>query len=374
MPSKAFSLLAQQPTTVRDMSGYSRNRIVISAVLNDGVETVISRYGDMIWNLWPFFKQSNTSEAKKQINWEGVPSSFVNAIKAITYHYWMAGMPGRRRPKAVTVTRLVNYLIPFLRWLVQAGIRQLSEVRPLHISSFATSSQSLGKTPAHRVLEFGAIQLLFVLNEPGGDALRFDPWQGSSAKHAAGMTGGGGSPAAKTPLIPEDILRTLFCFAEGVLASVPSIRMKRNYQIRNACIFLLGIVTGMRQEEIVGVRVDAFRSEVKDGVTYYWVAAVENKITDGEAVEYLMPEIGVQVLQVMEAWSAPLRQSLRNEALSLVEPLSESKASRKHRLQRLARVTADQDRLFLGTGHGTVSALSADGCGCTPKSRETRRC
>lgn len=361
MTNNAFTLLSQQPTAVRELSEDDRSHIVISAVVSDGIETVISRYGDMVWNLWPFFKQSNVSEAKKRINWEGVPAGFINTVKAIAYRYWMVGAPGRGRPKAVTVTRLINYLTPFLRWLLEVGIQQLSEVRPLHISSFKESDQCLKKTPAHRALEFGAIQLLFSLNEPGGDALRFDPWQGSSAKHAAGMTGHRGPPEAKTPLIPQDVLSKLFCFAEGVLTSTPSIRTKRSHSTRNACIFLLAIVTGMRQEEIVGVRVGAHRSEVKDGITYHWVATVENKITSGEAVEYLMPEIGVQVLQVMEAWSAPLRACLRNEVVSLSSaPRNESNADRKRRLQRLARATADQDRLFLGIGHGNISAISGD--------------
>jgi len=361
MPAKAFSLLARQPTSVTDIAKAAREIIVVSAVSSDGTDSVISRYGDTVWNLWPFFKQSNVGEAKKQIRWASVPTQFVDATKSVVYRYWMEGLPGQSRPRAVTVTRLVHNLVPFLRWLANAGVSKLSNVRPLHVSSYAADLRASAKSREHLSHVFYALELLHKLGD-ADDALTFTPWQGSSAKHEAGLTGSSGAPTAKTPLMPDEVLSQLFSFAEAITLAPVQRRRSITLIVRNACFFLLGIVTGMRQEELVGVRVGSYRSQVKDGVTYHWVQTVENKITGGEVVEYLMPEIGVKVLRVMETWSAPLRKRLWTEVSSLSSaPKGETEAARAERLQRLARVTADTDRLFLSAGRGSVSALTANG-------------
>ncbi|MEO8154740.1 MAG: tyrosine-type recombinase/integrase [Rhizobacter sp.] len=369
MPVNAFSLLALQPTSLVELEQAARANVVVSAVLSDGLETVISRYGDAIWNLWPFFKQSNVGDAKKQIRWSGVPAQFVDAVKLIVYRYWMQGLPGQDRPKAVTVIRVVHQLTPFLRWLEATGVTQLSSVRRLHVSSFAAHARGVEPTKEHLSNVFHSLQILHVLGE-GGDSLSFDPWQGSSAKHEAGLTGRSGARSAKTPVIPDDVLSPLFNFAERVAlapatarASTPLHCGGAELTVRNACFFLLGIFTGMRQEELVGIRVGAYRREVKNGVTYHWVRAIENKITGGEDVEYLMPELGREVLRIMEDLSAPLRARLVAEMASLsVAPSAESESDRAKRLRRLARATSDQDRLFLTSAHGDgVSALTADG-------------
>jgi len=67
---KAYGLLAEQPLSATDVVLERALHIVISAILGRGWENArsASRYGDLIWELWPFFEQSNVAAAKKKIN------------------------------------------------------------------------------------------------------------------------------------------------------------------------------------------------------------------------------------------------------------------------------------------------------------------
>jgi integrase len=51
--------------------------------------------------------------------------------------------------------------------------------------------------------------------------------------------------------------------------------------LRDACFFLLGVLTGMRCEEIAGIEVGAGRKERKDGLVYNWVRSIEHKTKEG---------------------------------------------------------------------------------------------
>ncbi len=58
---KAYQLLADQPASLAGLSAEDRAQVVVSAVLDDeGQSHVISRVGDLEWNLWPFVSTPNT--------------------------------------------------------------------------------------------------------------------------------------------------------------------------------------------------------------------------------------------------------------------------------------------------------------------------
>lgn len=168
-------------------------------------------------------------------------------------------------------------------------------------------------------------------------------------------------------MIPDLVLKTLFLKAEQLLAGadlklderdrgerVTGRDMDLNL-VRDACFFLIGLLTGMRCDEIVGIEAGAARTEVRDDVTLHWVSSVEHKTKKGR-VEYLMPLLGHRLLAVMERWSEPLRAELRG---LIARPAQDAAA-----LRRRSEALADARRLFLGRGgEGRhVRALSLFAC------------
>jgi hypothetical protein len=58
----AWDLLASQPVSASPTKTEARDRIVISAQIDDaGCEHVLSRYGDAVWDLRPFIEQLGIS-------------------------------------------------------------------------------------------------------------------------------------------------------------------------------------------------------------------------------------------------------------------------------------------------------------------------
>ena len=358
---------------------------VPSAILDEnGKAHVLSRYGDLVWHLWPFFEQSNVRSCEKKIDWARIPESFRDACKAVTYRYWMVGLPGTRPPSAATLCNFVGYLVLFTRYLDGLGILSLADVRPLHISNYIHEQRVKRLTAGTLVLRFSALELLYRFSDQHPKSLSFHPWPESSSYEVAGRVGHArdqGMRTGKTPLIPAEVSHTLFGFAEGVLMGANSLlderdagvraiyRDKEITLIRDACFYLLGVLTGMRCEELVGIEVGAGRTETKDGITYHWVSSIEHKTMKG-SVEYLMPSMGQEILHILERWSAPLRQRLRAQLSEWEGDISPER--KNERVQRVASARADLNRLFLGIGQSGITAVSRAAWGMAMKQFATR--
>ncbi|MES2361484.1 MAG: tyrosine-type recombinase/integrase [Pseudomonadota bacterium] len=373
--AKDYSLLAEQPQGVAELLQDSRQSVVISAVTDSGgVSHVLSRYADPVWELWPFFDQPNVDPRMKRLDWTRIPSGFVEACKAVMYRYWMVGLPGKKRPKARTLEGLLNQMALFTRYLDRFGVESLANVQPLHISNYVHESRSQGLTPGSLVHRFAALDVLHHFSDQHPEGLSIHPWPESSAYDMAGCVGGVRDDSRKgnTPLIPEPASQALFNYAEGLLNAADGLLadMEKNVRdpfrdadllmLRDACFYLVGVLTGMRCSEISGIEVGAWRVEVKDGITYHWVASVEHKTGKGH-VEYLMPSMGIQIFTVLERLSAPLRRALAAQ-LKKAEDAYEKETS-TNLLQEIASAKSGLHRLFLVQGRKTISSILGRGWG-----------
>ena len=119
---------------------YPCDAIVISSVLDDlGRKVVLSRYGDDRWELWPYFQQSNVSPSAKKIDWRSISPWMRAECKAVTYRYWIEGLPGMRRPVVRSVLDLVQKLRMLANYLAMAGIGSWQELRPVHLAGYMLS-------------------------------------------------------------------------------------------------------------------------------------------------------------------------------------------------------------------------------------------
>lgn len=368
MGSKNYSLLERQPLSAAKLLAEKRAEIVISAVAHsDGSPIILSRYRDDVWELWPFFEQSNRSASEMRIDWKKQPAAFRDPIKAILYRYWMVGRPGFLRPVAGTLRDAAVRIAVFLRYLEELEVRCLGEVSPLHVSSFVQKlkdSKQLGASSLKNALL--CVELLYVFRDQHPDALSFELWGGGTAQQVAGYTDTKRHRTRNesgTLVIPPEVLAQLFAFAERVIERADRLMDERDaglrslfrdeeiLLIRDASYFLLGLLSGMRCDELVGIEVGAGRSEVKDGFDFHWVRSIEHKTKKGP-VEYLVSSMGLRVLRVMERWSQPYRDRLATEMTMLMAddelPINASKVKRLHVLK------ANQHRLFLGALDSTV--------------------
>ncbi len=354
MPNHAFLSLRPLATSATA----SHSDLIISSAMDPAGDTqILSRYDDDLWELWPYFDQSNVAPGNKRIDWARVPEQFREGCKAVVYRYWKEGLPGATPPIARSIVAITMHLTVLFNFLAALGVRGLSQVHPIHISGFIHHRRTTDRVkPGTLVRNLLGIELLYRFRSEDVDSLGFHPWPGSSAADQAGHTGPARSIGV-TALIPPPVLQQLYVTAEGLLARADIMLDERDLGLRitgadrelnllrDACFFLLGVLTGMRCEEIAGVEVGAGRKERKDGLIYNWVQSIEHKTKKGR-VEYLMPALGHRVLKVMERWSLPLRQELHNLVVQL--QADQSPAGVPERMRVLAGARADRNRLFLG--------------------------
>lgn len=362
---KAYDVLFAQPVTTNGLSSPQRDAIVISAIVNERGETlVLTHFGDTQWNLRPFFDQANVSNCFKYINWDmSMPSALINDCKAVAYAWFKRGMPGSKPPVARGITTLaVASIMPFLRWLKGLGVSNFAEVRPIHISNYIHHCKvELELRPLPLYGRLRIIDLLWVFSSETLFPLQKYPWGNSSLWRVCGIGEIKGQAAAdrnigRTKIIPPDDQAKIFNYCESVVREIKAELAVNGLgyhpsdnsmaiRARDAVLYIVSITSGMRNDEAIGIEVGAWRKEVLNGITFCWVKTVEHKTGKGR-VEYLVPELTLDALDLLVKYSAPIRKELEQEILAL-ETTNELLDSAEH-LLRYEKARKDSKKLFLG--------------------------
>ena len=357
---KAYELLADQPLSLAGLAPDERGNVVVSAVLDDDGNTVVlSRVKDLVWEMWPFVTTPNTRESMKHLDWSGIPENYLKVCQNVLYRYWKVGRSGWEAPGMSTLQRTLTNLRLVCRFADKLKLGSLAEMGTLHIANFVADQKKAGLVPSTLVSHFLVVELLFLFRAEHDGALQVHPWPESSANEIAGAAGQKGEDARKvalTPLIPVEVAQRLFVYAEGILGSADALLDERDrgersafkdYEvtgIRNACFYLLGVLTGMRSSELSSIEIGAGRTEVKNGITFHWVASVEHKTKKGR-VEYLMPDMGHDILRILERWAKPLQERLAEQIAAMERKQSKHTAKE---LQWIANARRNTQKLFLG--------------------------
>lgn len=371
--SKAYELLAGQPVSLAGLSDQERGNVVVSAVLDeDGNTLVLSRVRDMVWEMWPFVTTPNTRLNRKRLDWSGIPDAYREACQNVLFRYWKVGRLGQSLPGVSTLINTLQNLRIFCRYIASLGLQSLADVQPLHIANFVHAQKTAGLAARTLASQFSELELLYDLRDQHKATLQVHPWPDSSASEIAGWVGQDGQDARKvalTPLMPVEVAQHLYLHAKGILEHAEGLLDERDIgersafkkpnikAIRDACFYLLGVLTGMRSSELSSIEVGAGRTEVKNGITFHWVASVEHKTKKGR-VEYLMPSMGHDILRILERWSQPYRRRLAEQIAAL--EVENGRRSDKQ-LQWLATARSDVRRLFLGNGRGGIVSVSGSG-------------
>lgn len=365
-PPKAYDLLAAQPASSKGLSESEKSNIVVSAVADmDGSNHVLSRFGDPVWDFRPYFEQSNVADGQKYIPWpEDCSQELVDDCKVVLYVWFKRGLPGSKPPVAMGICQTaIASAIPMMRWLTALNIKRFDQVRPIHVANYVHHTKARLTRNAHSVYDsLRILDFLWVFRNETSSPLAACPWGESSLWRVSGLAKQPGNQfgrteTGKTPIIPADVQAKVFNYCEEVLAAAPEILNERDagrlgfrnpalIRIRDAALYVLSITSGMRNEEAIGVESGSWRSEVQDGVQFHWVATTEHKTGKGK-VEFLIPELTVKVLDLMNRYAKPLQEKMALEVAEL--ECNPTPQGLTNRMLRLAKAKRDVRKLFLCT-------------------------
>lgn len=358
---KAYDVLAAQPVSASGLNTDQRDAIILSAIINDRGETlVLSRFGDAQWDLRPFFDQANVSDCFKHISWDAsLPAALINDCKAVSYAWFKRGMPRSKPPIARGITTLAAAsIIPFIRWLHGLGVSSFNEVHPVHISNYihhCKATLKLRPLPLYSRLRI--IDLLWVFSADVLFPLQSYPWGNSTLWRICGI----GDPSAankntgRTEVIPPEDQAKIFNYCESIVCEMKAeltangmgyytFDKAKILRARDAVLYIVSITSGMRNDEAIGIEVGAWRKEFVNEVLFCWVSTVEHKTGKGR-VEYLVPELTLDALEMLAKYSALFRKELSQE-ISELGNISEYINSAEH-LLRLEKAHRDSNKIFL---------------------------
>lgn len=382
---KAYDLLVAQPVTADGLSQEERGEIVISAIIGTQAEVLIlSRLRDNQWDMRPYFDQANVSASYKYINWDAdTPKSLMDDCKAVVYAWFKRGLPGSKPPIARGITTLaVASVMPFVRWLYSLGITRFSDVRPMHISNYVHHCKhELKLKPLPLYGRLRIIDFLWVFSAEMLFPLQSCPWGDSSLWRVCGIGRVKGAESidrnvGKTDIIPSHDQSKIFNHCESVVLEAKA-EMAVNgigyepcdeamfIRVRDAVLYIVSITSGMRNDEAIGIEVDQWRREYRGKVLFCWVSTVEHKTGKGR-VEYLVPELTLDALDLLARYSAFVRKELDQEIRALDNNTNPNYPA--ERLLRLEKARRDSKKLFLArqrktglSGGRHIEALSGGG-------------
>ncbi|HHJ4622583.1 TPA: tyrosine-type recombinase/integrase [Raoultella ornithinolytica] len=338
---------------------------MISAIVNEDGETlVLSRFGDSQWDLRPFFDQANVSHSVKFINWDmSMPQALIDDSKAVAYAWFKRGMPGSKPPIARGITTFaVASVMPFIRWLNNLGVSSFAEISPIYISNYVHYCKSeLRLKPLPLYGRLRIIDFLWVFSTDMMFPLKSYPWGNSTLWRICGIANIKGLEAAnknvgRTDIIPPDEQSKIFNYCEKIVRDMKAELAvsgigyhpgdeQMSIRCRDAVLYIVSITSDMRNDEAIGIEVGAWRKEFKNGVIFCWVSTIEHKTGKGR-VEYLVPELTLEALNLLARYSAPIRNELDKEIRLLTNNQSLSKSTEY--ILRLEKARKDSKKLFLG--------------------------
>lgn len=362
---KAYDVLIAQPVTANGLSPEERDAIVISAIINEKGETlVLSHFGDAQWDLRPFFDQANVAESYKIITWDmSMPRALIDDCKAVAYAWFKRGLPHSKPPIARGITTFATgSVMPFVRWLNDFGVSRFADVRPLHISNYVHHCKEVLKLrPLPLYGRLRIIDFLWVFSADTIFPLQSYPWGEASLWRICGIGKINGADASgknvgRTDIIPPVEQSKIFNYCEEIVSrakgelAVSGIGYhpsddRVSIRVRDAVLYIVSITSGMRNDEAIGIEVGAWRKELKNGVLFCWVSTIEHKTGKGR-VEYLVPELTLDALDLLAKYSVTIRKELEQEIRHLAkttDPINPAE-----HLLRLEKARKDSKKLFLG--------------------------
>lgn len=348
------------PGEAHELPDDDRAALIVSAIQVDGQWVILSRYDDDVWQLDGF--TTNVPDNLRHLDINRVPCAFKDVMKAILYRYLRRGRAGQKRPKASTLRNFYENALPFLRYLNALKLAHFSAVTPMVCANYVVdccayrqTHRNWGKPLSRSALErrFLAVEALYDLSQYTHSPIPQHPWPETSARALAGSS----TPrnlGGKTPLMPDEVFCALFERAYEQVQhgtalldlrdALDAVATERRMQVtrtvieaknrhlatfgwkgglgafnqaildlRTACYIVLASTSGCRNHELANVRSGAHhRTEDDEGTIYHWMRSRSDK-TGTEGHDWMIPEVAVRVLRLMERWAKPYQAAIAAE-------------------------------------------------------------
>ncbi len=320
--------------------------------LDNGQHHVLSRYEQDEWTLPGHWFPTAVREGQKTLNFGRINIPALRDAAKVVMARLLWGddaKSGKRRGK--TLKDQFDSITLWLNFLPALGVTELSAVTPLVAMQYVTHVKSLISSRGKRKgkpLALTTICSRFLAVEACYQQLRetqygfAHPWPESSAVALSGYKGYG---KAKTEIIPDEVLAPLFQYGESMLNRAPELlRLQgllsdfvptNKYQrtqylkqhgwasgakafnqnitaLRDSCLFIILMTTGIRVHELCNLTRGNWYSEVRDGERFYFLGSRSEK-TDAGNTHWLCPEITIEAFRVLSDLMLPMQQLLEQQ-------------------------------------------------------------
>jgi integrase len=320
--------------------------------LSSGKYYVLSRYED---DKWYFRADEGTSAAaanKLRLDFTRIHD--INARAMAKWIIWNQKLKGNA---VNSLVNSLNHLVSFYSWLSKSdtlaaqGLNAFSAQQYVsHVSAMKIKRKGQWKplVPSTKTKKFLALESIHQYCHPF-EFVEEHPWPESSASEQAGCVGAAYAESinkSKTPIIPDDTLKSLCGFTKGFFDRADELldlndklnafeattkgvsnqaTEKRTYLqslntefdklaelnealilLRDSSLFWILLTTGMRIHEVLGIKRGAYRKETKDDETYYYIETVSDKTYTGLA-EWIAPKIAIDAIKILERYSSDLQ-------------------------------------------------------------------
>jgi integrase len=328
--------------------------------LPNGQRKVLSLYSDFIWQIEDSRFPSSAHDCEKFIRFKTIPPQFVEPAKYALLRYDI-----ETTPAGLTLLKIFYHLRTFFVFLDSMNISSTRYITPLictgyanHLKAVRTKrrGQPLTKEYLHGLLL--AVELLYENLKITSYAF-MHPWPESSAAVVAELDMQPGKKKSKTAAISDTELKKLFqyCYqlverADELINLKVRLRAEREKLLRkglsdravdigireflgvngfrglkdfnkyygeipDAVAIIILIFSGIRAHELCAIQTFAYRKEIREEATYYWLKSNSTKTYEGYT-EWLVPEIVIQAIDVQKKYSRPLREKLIKEERLLI--------------------------------------------------------
>lgn len=326
--------------------------------LANGEYHVLSRYEQDSWTLPGHWFPQETSEHLKTLNFGRIDTPALRAAAKVVMARLCWGdeaMRGKRRGS--TLRSSFVHIVSWFNWLKVMGVTELSAVTSMTAMQYVKHVKSLTSNIEKRKgkpLSPGAICGRFLAVEACYVQLRdtqysfAHPWPESSAVALSEFRD---RSKGKTEIIPDEILAQLFQYCESMLNRAPELLRLQDLMarfvlnkkgkccqgaeraqylkchgwgggvkslnqaimtLRDSCLFIILMTTGMRVHEVCNLTRGNWYSEVRDGERFYFLGSKSEKTNEG-GTHWLCPKITIEAFKVLSDLMLPMQQLLEQQ-------------------------------------------------------------
>lgn len=357
-PKSDESIFTSEAISQKFHASFVDGASIVSSIEINETLVVISRFEDDKW--WLDGIPTNQSDSGRSINFSTTPINFRALVKHLLFRYLKHGRAGLPQPKGSSIKNLYEKSKKFFLYLESVKVKKLADTRQFVISNYVDKIRNhktwrgKGYSQASLLQQFLAVEAIYELSQYTGDAMPFHPWPDSSAQVLAGVgKRSGANRQAKTPLMPDDVFCKVFDLANKVLEAAPRIldirdasvladfesrlpapkrtalrkaRMRtagwegtsqelhrETLDVRTACYVILAATSGCRNHELANLTYGSHhKTSDSEGNIYHWMRSKSEK-TDAGIIDWMIPEIAVRAIRLMERWATPFQATLREE-------------------------------------------------------------